>query len=183
MTATKSTALLEQEHQTIQKVIAKMAVIADRLEAGGSETDDVFRDISAFLKQFSEECHHVKEEKYLFPLLEARGVPASGCPIAVLHHEHEKGHALLAQLNDAIQVFVASSAGRDTLVTTLRALVRLYVDHIWKENYLLLPLADKVLSEHDHAELCEQFEAVEATLGAGKHQQLGQLSERLEQLA
>ncbi len=183
MTATKSTALLEQEHQTIQKVIAKVSIIADRLEAGGSEPDSVLRDISTFLRQFSEECHHVKEEKYLFPLLEARGVPASGCPIAVLHHEHEKGHALLAQLNDAIQVFAVNGTGRDTLVTTLRALVRLYVDHIWKENYLLLPMADKVLSEHDHAELCEQFETVEAALGAGKHRQLEQLSERLEQLA
>ena len=183
MTATKSTAVLEQEHQTIQKVVAKMAIIADRLEAGGSENDGVLRDISTFLRQFSEECHHAKEEKYLFPLLEARGVPASGCPIAVLHHEHEKGHALLAQLNDAIQVFVTSGAGRDTLVTTLRALVRLYVDHIWKENYLLLPMADKVLSEHDHAELCEQFDAVEAALGTGKHHQLEQLSARLEQLA
>lgn len=182
MTATKATALLELEHQTIQKVIAKMSIIADRLETGGYENASVLRDISAFLRQFSEECHHVKEEKCLFPLLEERGVPASGCPIAVLHHEHEKGHALLAQLNDAIQVFVASGAGRETLVTTLRALVSLYVDHIWKENYLLLPMADKVLSEHDHAELCEQFDAVEAELGAGKHQQLELLSARLEQV-
>jgi len=180
MTATKSTALLEQEHQTIQKVVAKMSVVADRLDAGGTEDPAVLRDISTFLRQFSEECHHVKEEKFLFPLLEARGVPASGCPIAVLHHEHEKGHALLAQLDDAIQVFFASGAGKDTLVTTLRSLVRLYVDHIWKENYLLLPMADKVLSDNDHAKLCEQFDSVEAALGAGKQQQLEQLSARLE---
>ena len=70
--------------------------------------------------------------------------------------------------------------GRDTLVTTLRSLVRLYVDHIWKENYLLLPMADKVLSDNDHAKLCEQFDSVEAALGAGKQQQLEQLSARLE---
>jgi hemerythrin-like domain-containing protein len=183
MTATKSTVLLEQEHQTIQKVIAKMAVIADRIDAGGSEDAGVLRDISTFLRQFSEECHHVKEEQYLFPLLEARGVPVAGCHIAVLHHEHHKGHALLVQLDDAIRVFIASGAGRDILVPTLRDLVRLYVDHIWKENYLLLPMADKVLSEHDQAKLCEQFEAVEAALGEGTYQQLEQLSARLEQLS
>lgn len=182
MTVTKSTVVLEQEHQTIQKVLAKMAVIADRLEAGGAGSANVLHDISTFLHQFSVECHHVKEEKFLFPLLEARGVPASGCPIAVLHHEHEKGHALLAQLDDAIQVFVASGAGRDSLVNTLRDLVKLYVDHIWKEDYLLLPMADKVLSEKDHAALFEQFDSVEAMLGAGKHHQLEQLSARLEQV-
>lgn len=182
MTATKSTNVLEQEHQAIQAVVATMSVVADRLEAGHNVEAAILGDISTFLHDFSEECHHVKEEKFLFPLLEARGVPASGCPIAVLHHEHEKGHALLAQLDDARQVFVASGAGKDALITTLRSLVRLYVDHIWKEDYLLLPMADKLLSENDHTKLCEQFDSVEAALGAGKHQQLEQLSARLEQM-
>src|SRR5215469_9943656 len=120
MTITKSTTLLEEEHQTIQKVVAKMSRVADRLETGGDVNAGVLRDISTFLRQFSEECHHVKEEKFLFPLLEARGVPATGCPIAVLHHEHEKGHALLSQLDDAIHVFLADGGSRNTLVATLR---------------------------------------------------------------
>jgi hemerythrin-like domain-containing protein len=172
--------LLEQEHKTIHKVIATMCVIADRLDAGGKAGTAILHDISAFLHNFSEECHHAKEEQFLFPLLEARGVPASGCPIAVLHHEHEKGHALLAQLDDATQTFLASGAGKDALVATLRDIVRLYVDHIWKEDYLLLPMANKVLSEDDHATLRQQFDSIEAGLGAGEHQHLEQLSLRLE---
>ncbi len=180
MTATKSTKVLEQEHQTIQKVVATMSVVADRLDTGHNVEAAILRDISTFLHEFSEECHHAKEERFLFPLLEARGVPASGCPIAVLHHDHEKGHALLAQLDDATQAFLVSRAGKDALVTTLRSLVSLYVDHIWKEDYLLLPMADKVLSESDHATLCEQFDSIESGLGAGKHRQLERLSARLE---
>jgi hemerythrin-like domain-containing protein len=62
----------------------------------------------------------------------------------------------------------------------LRTLVTLYVDHIWKEEYLLLPMADKVLSEDDHAMLCEHFDSLDAKLGAGKHHQMEQLSARLE---
>jgi len=180
MTATKSTKVLEQEHQTIQKVVATMSVVADRLDTGHNVEAAILRDISTFLHDFSEECHHAKEERFLFPLLEARGIPASGCPIAVLHNEHEKGRALLAQLDDATQAFLTSGAAKDALGITLRTLVRLYVDHIWKEEYLLLPMADKVLSENDHAMLCEQFDSIEAGLGAGKHQQLEQLSARLE---
>ena len=67
----------------------------------------------------------------------------------MLHNEHEKVRGLLAQLDDATQAFLTSGAAKDVLVMTLRALVRLYIDHIWKEYYLLLP--DKVLSENDHA--------------------------------
>jgi len=180
MTATKSTDVIEREHQVIQKVVATMSVVADRLDAGQKVDAAILGDISTFLHDFSEACHHEKEERFLFPLLEARGVPASGCPIAVLHHEHQKGHALLAQLDDATQAFVRSGAVKDTLVATLRDLVRLYVDHIWKEDYLLLPLANKVLSEDDHDTLCQQFDSIEEGLGAGKHQQLEQLSARLE---
>lgn len=180
MAAKKSTDVLEQEHQTMQGVVATMSLIADRLDAGHNVEEAILRDISAFLRDFSEDYHHAKEERFLFPLLEARGVPASGCPIAVLHHEHQKGQALLTQLDDAAQTVIASGAGKDALVTTLRDLVRLYVDHIWKENYLLLPMADKVLSEDDHATLRQQFDSIETGLGAGKHQQLEQLSMRLE---
>jgi len=180
MTATKSTKVLEQEHQTIQKVVATMSVVADRLDTGHNVEAAILRDISTFLHDFSEECHHAKEERFLFPLLEARGIPASGCPIAVLHNEHERGRALLTQLDDATQAFLTSGAAKDALGITLRALVRLYVDHIWKEEYLLLPMADKVLSESDHATLCKQFDSIESGLGAGKHRQLEQLSARLE---
>ena len=98
----------------------------------------------------------------------------------VLEHEHQKGESLLAQLDDAAQTVIASGAGKDALVATLRDLVRLHVDHIWKENYLLLPMADKVLSKDDRATLRQQFNSVEAELGAGKHQHLEQLSMRLE---
>lgn len=182
MTATKSTDVLEQEHRAIQKVVATMSIVADRLDAGQKVDAAILRDISSFLHDFSEAWHHEKEERFLFPLLEARGVPASGCPIAVLHHEHQKGHALLAQLDDALQAFVRSGAAKDSLVATLHDLVRLYVDHIWKEDYLLLPMTDKVLSEDDHATLCRQFDSIEAELGPGKRQHLQQLSARLEQV-
>ena len=154
MTATKSTTVLEEEHRIIQKVVATMSRAAEALENGHNVDPAILHDISTFLHTFSEECHHAKEEKFLFPLLEARGVPASGCPIAVLHNEHDKGRALLVQLDDATQTFLTCGA-KDALLITLRALVTLYVDHIWKEEYLLLPMADKVLSENDHAMLCE----------------------------
>jgi hemerythrin-like domain-containing protein len=180
MIATKSTDVLEREHEVIQKVIVTKSVVADRLDNTHNVETATLRDISAFLHDFSEQCHHAKQERFLFPLLEARGVSASGCPIAVLPNEHEKGRALLTQLDDATQAFLTSGAAKQTLVITLRALVRLYVDHIWKEDYILLPMADKVLSDNAHAKLSEQFDSIEAGLGAGRHRQLEGLSARLE---
>lgn len=46
---------------------------------------------------------------------------------------HEKGRALLTQLDDATQVFVTTRADKTGLISALRDLVRLCVDHTWKE--------------------------------------------------
>lgn len=178
----RCTKVLEQEHQTIHKVAAAMSVVADRLDEGQAVDSAVLRDFSSFLHHFSEECHHAKEERFLFPLLEARGIPASGCPLAVLNHEHQKGRALLTQLDDSIQVFASTGADKNGLVLTLRDLVRLYIGHMWKEDYLLLPMADKVLSDQDQAKLCDDFASIEKELGSGKHLEMEQLSSRLQRV-
>lgn len=183
MRAVRSTALLAEEHRSIQKVLAKMVLIADRIEAGGSIEEGVLQNVRTFLGQFSEDCHHVKEEQHLFPLLEAKGVPAGGCPIAVLHNEHEKGHVLLLQLENQIPAFDSERVGEGAVAATLRDLARLYADHIWKEDFLLLPMADKILSKKDQIELGKRFRQVDAALGPGKYQQLERLAARVADAA
>lgn len=178
--ATKCTDVLEKEHEAIHKVIAAMSVVADRLESDQSFDSGTLPNFSTFLHDFSEGHHHTKEERLLFPLLEARGVPATGCPIAVLHHEHEKTCDLLKQFDDATEVFRTTGAARENLIQTLRSMVRLYVDHMWKEDYLLLPMADKVLSDRDQADLCKQFDSLERELGAEKYREMEQLSKTLD---
>ncbi|HWR52856.1 MAG TPA: hemerythrin domain-containing protein [Bryobacteraceae bacterium] len=176
--------VLIQEHRIIQRVVAAMAVIADELREGRRVDPQDLRDMLTFLRVFADECHHGKEEQYLFPLLEARGVPATGCPVGVLKNEHVKGRTLVAQFAEAIETYAGDgSAGRDALIAALAGLVELYPNHIWKEDYLLLPMADKVLSAADQKTLAEQFERVEAQMGQGTHEKFEQLAQRLENRA
>jgi len=53
---------------------------------------------SARTSNDADKCHHGKEEVHLFPFLEKRGVPARGCPMGALLHEHEQGRTLVTQL-------------------------------------------------------------------------------------
>jgi hemerythrin-like domain-containing protein len=128
MTVTKATTVLQQEHQTIRKVVATTSLAADQLEAEQNLDCTVFGDTITFLRDLSEECHHhAKEERFLPPLLEARGITASGCPIAVLHNEHKKGRGLLlAQLDEATQRR-QGCAGHD-LASTSQALRGLHME-------------------------------------------------------
>ena len=59
-------------------------------------------------------------------------------------------YAGLGEFADAIRGYAAGEPpALNNLVKSLRALVALYPSHIWKEDYLLFPLAGKVLTPED----------------------------------
>ncbi|MBZ5688064.1 MAG: hemerythrin domain-containing protein [Acidobacteriia bacterium] len=180
MTTRRPTEELEQEHRVIQQVVGAMAVLIEKLESGKEVDPSVFTDLSEFLQTFGDKCHHAKEEEYLFKLLEKKGVPVSGCPLAVLLHEHEKGRSLMADLKLTSATYVRTpNAGKEALIGTLRRLIELYPAHIWKEDYLLFPMAEKLLSESEQKELSAQFAEHEAGIGVDVHHGFEQLAGRI----
>jgi hemerythrin-like domain-containing protein len=141
----------------------------------------LLENIVEFLRTFADRRHHEKEETILFPALIRRGVPSHGCPIGALTMEHQKGRVMVGELAEAIRGCAAAEpAARENLVKSLRALVALYPSHIWKEDYLLFPLAGKVLTAEDQQELMDKFEAVERELGLDAREGFDQVAAELE---
>ena len=62
----------------------------------------------------------------------------------------------------------------------LRNLVQFYPAHIWKEEYLLFPMARKVLSDEDDERLLKEFRSVESDIYAYAHERYEQLATELE---
>jgi hemerythrin-like domain-containing protein len=183
MMNTKATEELEHEHRIIQQVVGGMAVLIEKLESGKEIDPAVLTDLSEFMHTFGDRCHHGKEENYLFKLLEKKGVPVSGCPLAVLLHEHEKGRSLMADLKLTSETYIRTpSAGREALIGTLRRLIELYPAHIWKEDYLLFPMAEKLLSDREQRELSAQFAQHESEIGTDVHHGFAQLAGRILEL-
>ena len=173
--------VLEAEHRVIQKMVAGMSLLAERLEGGEPLDVSLLESIVAFLRTFADRCHHGKEETFLFPALIRRGVPSHGCPIGGLTMEHQKGRVMVGELADAIRGYAAGEPpARENLVKSLRALVAFYPNHIWKEDYLLFPLAGKVLTPEDQQELMGKFETVERELGLDVHEGFDKVAADLE---
>ena len=178
----KATEALEREHKVIQKAVAVMAQIVTQLEFRHAVSAEVLRDLLQFMREFSDQCHHGKEESFFFPYLEAKGVPSTGCPLAALKSEHVKSRQLLEDLNSAAAAYIHDAErGRLTLIEVLQSLVALYPAHIWKEDYLLFPMADKILTESDHELLSRQFEQAGEVLGTNAHQRFNNLADELSE--
>lgn len=136
--------------------------------------------LAEFMRVFVAKCHHEKEENHLFPLLASKGVPVAGCPIGALSHEHQSAGELTADLGATVEAYLKDPPGmRKFLVTTLRGVVALMPGHIWKEDYLLFPMTDKILNDREQQELAEHFEAEERKIGNDVHRRFEALAENL----
>jgi hemerythrin-like domain-containing protein len=154
--------ILVAEHRTIEKVSVAMLATADGIDAGQEPDIAALEQTVEFLRSFADKRHHGKEEDLLFPALARRGVPSTGCPIGGLVLEHQKGRAMVTELADAIAALRnGEPSAKPRISAGLRALGTFYTNHIWKEDQLLFPLAQRLLTPEDNAALQRDFEAVE----------------------
>lgn len=178
----RATEELSTEHRAIERMLAIMEEAAGRLAAGRPVRPQVLRDAVDFVRNFADRCHHGKEEENLFPRMEAAGVPREGGPLGVMLFEHEEGRDYIAAIADEIDAYErgdASSAPR--ISENARGYVELLRQHILKEEQVLFPMADRVLSAQDQRELEEQFERVETeVMGEGVHERYHAMLDALE---
>lgn len=155
------TAILREQHRNILKV-------ADILEEVlGNEPEPGAFDYAAldlcidFIRLYADALHHGKEEALLFPELEARGLPHTSGPIAVMLQEHEQGRAYAKAMRDALQP--ARDGDRDAARRLLNAGLG-YVDliraHILKEDNVLFNMADQMIDAPACATLCAAYDGV-----------------------
>lgn len=105
-----------------------------------------------------------------------------GCPVEALTMEHVKGRMLVKGLAEAVEAYrKGDPEGKQAVIQALRGIAGLYPNHIWKEDYLLFPMTNKVLGPDDQQTLLQQFEQVEERVGRDVHHRLEQFAERLEQ--
>jgi hemerythrin-like domain-containing protein len=174
---TTPTGILEQEHRYIEKIVGVLPPLASLLEVGRPLQAEMLRDIVEFMQSYADRCHHGKEETHLFPLLVERGVPDKGCPVGALTQEHVAGRSLVSDLSHAVESYASGdpSVG-GSLAAALRGVAGLYPNHIWKEDFLLFPMTNKVLGLDDQQELLRMFAQVDADFGLATRLRLEQLA-------
>jgi hemerythrin-like domain-containing protein len=174
------TQIMEAEHRLIETVVKALGGVAAAVELGERPAGAMLAKVVEFLRIYADQLHHGKEEKLFFPMLVKRGVPPQGCPIGGLNHEHEKGRALVQALAEQAPAYAQGKPGaKEGLIETLRGIQDLYRNHIWKEDAMVFPMADKVLTAADQTELCERFAELDRAIGSETIARLEQFARSL----
>jgi hemerythrin-like domain-containing protein len=175
------TETLMHEHQIILMVLDGADREAQHIQDSGSVHTETVEEMLDFFRNFADRCHHSKEETLLFARMEARGMPVQGGPIGAMLYEHDQGRQLIRAIADGLapaangDVQAAEAVGQNLL-----RYARLLRAHIHKEDNVLYPLADHLLTPEDQRELIEAFDRVEAEeMGPGVHERYHQLAHKL----
>ncbi len=184
MEATSATAILMAEHRGIGRMLDVVEEAAVRVERGKPVPPTLFVDAATFFRNFADRCHHGKEEKHLFRTMAERGVPVAGGPIGAMLAEHEQGRAYVRTIREEGERYAAGTlADPGQLVRAVRGYVGLLRAHIQKEDRILYPLGERVLTAEDRKTLAEAYERVEREeMGEGEHERFHAMIDQLEQV-
>ena len=136
-----STVSLRRDHDLIEKVIKSMEVTIQLLEGGKQIPDSILNPVIDFSKNFTDVCHHSKEEKALFPALEQAGMPSNMGPIAIMLMDHQRSRELAKFMEESAKEYLNSGSSKN-LIDYMRQYVEHVTEHLWKENNRLFLMAE-----------------------------------------
>jgi hemerythrin-like domain-containing protein len=175
----KSVERLKAEHDLIERGLSLLEKAVARIDAGQPLPEGFPQWVPRFFRQFADQCHHAKEEDVFFPALKQRGIPEQGGPIGVMLYEHGLGRGCVARMRQAGQ---AQPFDARTFADAARQYVPLLRQHIFKENNVLVRMAEQVMSKADDADVTGRFSQVEQERGlTGLHEDFASEVARWEQ--
>lgn len=143
---------LMQEHQLILKYIELM----ERYITNPAILLAKANNFIAFIHEFADDFHHAKEEDILFRYLEAPNVLTHCNPIPQMLLEHNKARELVATMEQALR-----NNNLTDLVIAMTEYAQLLKQHIYKEDNILYPMAERGLSESAKAALSNECAATD----------------------
>ncbi|MAG94970.1 MAG: hemerythrin [Planctomycetaceae bacterium] len=146
--------VLKSEHRLIEQVLDLLEAMLIRGQEGRTPPEGILTWITDFLQQFSDRCHHAKEEELLFPLLEAHGVPREGGPVGCMLHEHTQGREFVIRMKQGIG---PDGTPSDDSLSAAASFITLLREHILKEDNILFEMARQHIPDAEAESLLEQF--------------------------
>ena len=156
-----ATHILRSEHEAVLSALATAEHFARQLAHGSLVPAEALGALDEFLELFLHTLHHQKEEK-LLAILRQKGERVKGCASVALSGD-EEGFALFRRMKEAAEAGARGSEGSAAAwaeaAPAYAALVR---QHVNREDSVLLPMADRLLSEDEQRELAADFAALDA---------------------
>ncbi len=150
------TSVLREEHDIISRALGILDRHARALESGNTAARERIAGLAEFIREFADRRHHGKEEDVLFAAMVDAGMPRHVGPIGMMLAEHDQGRGYVQAMGSPDDRVAAKGA---------RDYATLLANHIQKENGILFPMAEEMLSPDARAKVAKQFAELEEAAG------------------
>jgi hemerythrin-like domain-containing protein len=172
-----STESLRRDHELIEKVIKAMQSTIELLNDKKQIPESILLPVIDFSKNFTDVCHHTKEEKSLFPALEEAGMPTTMGPIAMMLLDHQRSREIGNEMEKSAKEYL-SSGNSEKLIADMQLYVDHITEHLWKENNKLFMMAEARL-QNVSKKVNEELDTIEKS----QLNNLGKSRQHYEELA
>jgi len=152
--------IIREEHMALAAMLRSILLLLEQHHREASQPDfAALRAMLFYVDEFPEQRHHRKETELLFPKLRAR-TPLAREMLDKLDHDHGRGEHMIRELEHALLGFEMLGEPRRTVFEqAAQRYVDFYLAHMALEEREILPLAERVLTAQDWADLDEAFKA------------------------
>ena len=140
-----STESLRKDHKLIEKVLQALDATIKLLKDGKQIPEEILSPTLDFTQNFTDVCHHGKEEEALFPALEKAGMPSHMGPIRMMIIDHQRTKTISKKIGETSKKYLETNDSID-LILALEVYVQHVTEHLWKENNRLFMMAEARLN-------------------------------------
>ena len=152
--------IIRDEHAALSAMLRSIPLLLAQHRRHGTPPDfAALRAMLFYVDEFPEQRHHRKESELLFPKLRARS-PLARDLLDHLDEDHRHGERNIRALEHALLAFeMLGEPRREAFEEAVKRYMEFYFTHMATEEREILPLAERVLTEQDWADLDEAFSA------------------------
>lgn len=145
----RAIALIKNEHRSLSAVLNALQFLTKQALNGQRPSQTLLDAIAHYLLHFPEKKHHPAEDRWIFAPIKKATVEMDDV-LAVLEAEHVAGEDRERTLMAALKEFAVSAPGStENLSEVVEEYAKFYWSHMKTEETLILPLAERVLTEAD----------------------------------
>ena len=150
--------IIREEHVALAAMLRSIVMLlAQHRKAGTLPDFAALRAMVFYVDEFPEKRHHRKESELLFPKLRAR-TPLSRELLDQLDDDHARGERKIRHVQHALLGFeMLGEPRRQAFEEAVDSYVDFYLAHMALEEREILPLAERVLTDEDWAQLDAAF--------------------------
>ena len=154
----ESIRIIHDEHAALAAMLQSLRMMVQRGPASEPENFfDVLRAMLFYIDEFPERLHHTKENELLFPPVRARA-PHLKDVLDKLDKDHAYGESAVRELQHQLLAWeLLGESRRAAFDEAAKRYLEFYLEHMRLEETVIMPEAEKVLTEDDWKALDAAF--------------------------